>query len=72
MEELSVSVFWAALIATGTGVFFYWAYTFGSRLVLRRMATNGGPGRGGPPRQPRLEARTAEALVAAGVPRSCA
>lgn len=44
MQDLSVSAFWAALIATGTGVFFYWAHTFGSRVALRRMATDGGPG----------------------------
>jgi len=44
MEELSVSAFWAALIATGIGVFFYGAYAFGSRVALRQMAANGGAG----------------------------
>ncbi|MBI1885363.1 MAG: c-type cytochrome biogenesis protein CcsB [Chloroflexi bacterium] len=42
MEQLSITTFWAALIATAAAVVFYWGYAFGARVVLRRLATNGG------------------------------
>ena len=41
MEQLSITSFWVALIATAAAVFFYWGYAFGVRVVLRRLATNG-------------------------------
>ncbi|MFQ6019795.1 MAG: hypothetical protein ACE5KW_03465, partial [Dehalococcoidia bacterium] len=42
MEDLSITAFWLALMATAAATLFYWGYSFGLRLVLRRLATNGG------------------------------
>ena len=41
MADLSITAFWLALIATAAATFFYLGYTFGVRIVLRRLATNG-------------------------------
>jgi cytochrome c-type biogenesis protein CcsB len=42
MEELSITAFWLALIATAVATVLYWGHSFGLRPVLRRLATNGG------------------------------
>ncbi len=44
MAELSLTAFWLALAATAVAVLLYWGYALGLRLVLRRLATNGGGG----------------------------
>lgn len=44
MEELSVTTFWLALGLTAAAVLFYWGYSFGVRVGLRRLATNGDGG----------------------------
>ena len=44
MEELSLTTFWLALGFTAASVLFYWGYSFGARVVLRRLATNGDGG----------------------------
>ena len=44
MESLSQTAFWLALAFTAAAVLFYWGYSFGVRVVLRRLATNGDGG----------------------------
>ncbi len=44
MEGLSVTTFWLALALTAAAVVFYWGYSFGVRVALRRLATNGDGG----------------------------
>ena len=44
MQELSVAAFWLALGFTAAAVVFYWGYSFGVRVALRRLATNGDGG----------------------------
>ncbi|MCH6556244.1 MAG: c-type cytochrome biogenesis protein CcsB [Chloroflexi bacterium] len=44
MEALSLTTFWLALGLTAGAVLFYWGYSFGVRVVLRRLATNGDGG----------------------------
>ena len=44
MDELSVTTFWLALGLTAVSVIFYWGYSFGVRVALRRLATNGDGG----------------------------
>ena len=44
MEALSLTMFWLALGLTAGAVIFYWGYSFGARVVLRRLATNGDGG----------------------------
>ncbi len=44
VEELSLTTFWLALGLTAAAVLFYWAYSFGARVALRRLATNGDSG----------------------------
>jgi cytochrome c-type biogenesis protein CcsB len=39
VEELSDTTFWLALGLTAAAVLFYWGYSFGVRVVLRRLAT---------------------------------
>ena len=48
MENLSLLAFWVALIVTAVATLLYWGYSFGLRLAVRRLATNGGgmPGQG--------------------------
>jgi cytochrome c-type biogenesis protein CcsB len=41
VESLSLTAFWLALGMTAAAVVFYWAYAFGVRVALRRLATNG-------------------------------
>lgn len=41
MEDLSIAAFWLALIASAAATLCYWGYSFGARVVLRRLATNG-------------------------------
>jgi cytochrome c-type biogenesis protein CcsB len=41
VEQLSLTAKWVALGATAAAVLFYWAYVFGGRLVLGRLATPG-------------------------------
>jgi len=44
VEGLSLTTFWLALGFTAASVLFYWGYSFGARVVLRRLATNGDGG----------------------------
>ncbi len=44
MEALALTTFWLALGLTVGAVIFYWGYSFGVRVVLRRLATNGDGG----------------------------
>ena len=44
MEALSLTAFWLALGFSAAAVLFYWGYSFGVRVVLRRLATNGDGG----------------------------
>ena len=44
MEALSLTTFWLALGLTAGAVLFYWGYSFGVRVVSRRLATNGDGG----------------------------
>ena len=44
MEALSLTTFWLALGLTAGAALFYWGYSFGVRVVLRRLATNGDGG----------------------------
>ena len=44
MEEFSQTAFWLALGFTAAAVLFYWGYSFGVRVVMRRLATNGDGG----------------------------
>ena len=44
MDELSVTTFWLALGLTAASVLLYWGYSFGVRVALRRLATNGDRG----------------------------
>jgi cytochrome c-type biogenesis protein CcsB len=41
VEGLSLSAFWLSLGLTAAAVALYWGYSFGARVVLRRLATNG-------------------------------
>jgi len=44
LADLSLTAFWLALTATAVAVLLYWGYALGLRLVLRRLATDGGGG----------------------------
>ena len=44
MEALSLTTFWLALGLTAGAVILYWGYSFGVRVVMRRLATNGDGG----------------------------
>ncbi len=44
MESLSLTTFWLALGLTAGATVFYWGYSFGARVALRRLATNGDGG----------------------------
>ena len=44
MESLSLTTFWLALGLTAGATVFYWGYSFGLRVALRRLATNGDGG----------------------------
>ncbi len=44
MEDLSIAAFWLALAATAAATLLYWGHLAGVRLVLRRLATDGGAG----------------------------
>ena len=44
MEGLSLTAFWLALGLTAAAVALYWGYSFGVRLAVRRLATNGDGG----------------------------
>jgi cytochrome c-type biogenesis protein CcsB len=44
VENLSLTTFWLSLGLTAAAVLFYWGYSFGARVVLRRLATNGDGG----------------------------
>jgi hypothetical protein len=41
VEQLSVNMFWLAIVATATATVLYWGYAFGVRLAVRLLATNG-------------------------------
>ena len=42
MEQLSIALYWAALVTTGTSALCYIGYAFGARTDIARMATNAG------------------------------
>src|SRR3990172_6568519 len=44
MEDLSLTAFWLALIATAAAGIFYWTHLLGVRLVMRRLTTDAGEG----------------------------
>ena len=44
MEGLSLTAFWLALGLTAAAMVLYWGYSFGARVTLRRLATNGDGG----------------------------
>ena len=44
MEGLSLTAFWLALGLTAAAMVLYWGYSFGARISLRRLATNGDGG----------------------------
>src|SRR3989304_2514040 len=44
MEDLSLTAFWLALIATAAASVFYWTHLLGVRLVRRRLTTDAGEG----------------------------
>ena len=44
MEGLSLTTFWLALGLTAAAVVFYWGYSFGVRVAVRRLATDGDGG----------------------------
>jgi cytochrome c-type biogenesis protein CcsB len=44
VDGLSVTTFWLALGLTAVAVLLYWGYSFGVRVALRRLATNGDGG----------------------------
>jgi cytochrome c-type biogenesis protein CcsB len=44
VQDLSLTTFWLSLGLTAAAVLFYWGYSFGVRVALRRLATNGDGG----------------------------